>query len=62
MATFFLWCLATLAQNSIRNLSELGYVEQAGELIVPMWLFMVAFGISLITLTVVAIRDLNRFH
>jgi len=51
-----------MTQNSIRNLSELGYVEQAGNLIVPMWLFMVAFAISLLTLVAVTIRDLNRFH
>lgn len=60
LTTFFLWCLSTLTQNSVRNLSELGYVEQAGELITPMWLFMIAFAISLITLLAIAIADLNK--
>jgi hypothetical protein len=57
MLTFFLWCLATLLQNKVTELSAIGEVAEAGQLIVPMWGFTIACGISLITLALVTLFD-----
>jgi hypothetical protein len=62
LLTFFLWCLATLTQNSAKNLIALGYLAEANQLFLPMWLFTIACAISLITLLLVALRDINKLH
>lgn len=60
MGTFFLWSLTTLSQNAIRTLSELGYLEQAEQMIVPMWLFFFGFVVMLIALLLVALAELRK--
>lgn len=60
LTTFLLWCLTTLTQNASRNLSEMGYTKHAESLLVPMWLFMASFTVSLVTLLIVALRDLRK--
>lgn len=57
---FFLWCLATLLGNAIRQLSELGNLAEAEQLILPMWLFTIAYAIMLIVMLAWLFQDLRE--
>jgi hypothetical protein len=60
MLTFFLFCLAIVSQNGIRNLVAIDEMAGAEQLLVPMYGFTISAIISAITLIVVAVLDLRK--